>query len=505
VEFDTFVRDGGFDPATINDAQRKTLTAAWKQAIKPPDDPPAKRAPAEEELNAKLQLARDEEARKQKIVDIVAEAIQQDSGFIETAEALGRQAIEAKWTIERFENEMLRARRPNAGTFFYTPMKPEVTDAVIEASVCRAAGLNEIEKYYDEKTLEAAHRAYPRGMRPTRLIEHYARRGGYTGSVQDDLSSAIRAARKATEIQAAGSWGPSTTGASIGSMLAAVANKFLRAAFDAVESSWRQIAAVRSAPDFKQITTWSLTGDLTFKKLPPGGEIKHGQVDATSYTNQVDTFARMLGLDRRDLINDDLSAFGQIARRLGRGGAIALNRLFWGIFLNNSAVFTSGRNNLITGAGTTLQLSQLDVLNQKFLLQTDPDGNILAVNAAILLVPPALAVTAQTLMSSTMVASGATTAPGTPTTNPWAGKFRVVTSAYMQDSTLTGNSATAWYLIADPNDLPLIEVAFLNGQQTPIVEESDSDFGMLGRAYRGYFDIGVAIQEYRAGAKSAGA
>jgi hypothetical protein len=228
-------------------------------------------------------------------------------------------------------------------------------------------------------------------------------------------------------------------------------------------------------------------------------------VDATSYTNQVDTYARMLGLDRRDLINDDLSAFAGIARRLGRGGAIALNKLFWGIFLNNSSFFTAGRNNLITGGGTTLQLSQLDALNQKFLLQTDPDGNILGVTPRILLVPPALAVTAQTLMSSTMVASGATTAPGIPTNNPWAGKFTVVTSAYMQDSTLTGNSATAWYLLASPDDLPVIEVAFLNGQQTPTVEESDSDFGMLGRAFRGYFDLGVSLQEYRAGAKSAGA
>lgn len=503
MDYDTFVRDGGFDPATINETQRATLTAAWKQAVKPPDDPPIKGE--SKQIEQVIEAGRAEERRKQQITELVAEAITQDPRLIDTAEAIGKQAIEGKWDIDKFELHMLRAKRPQGGNFIYTPTRPEVTDAVIEASVCKAAGLNEVEKFYDERTLEASHRLYPRGMRPCRLIEHYARRGGYTGTVQDDLSGAIRAARQATEIRAAGSWGPSTSGASIGTMLAAVANKFLRAAFDAVEASWREIAAIRSVPDFKQATTWSLTGDLTFKKLPPGGEIKHGQVDGTSYTNQVDTYARMLGLDRRDLINDDLSAFGQIARRMGRGGAIALNRLFWGIFLNNSAVFTAGRNNLITGAGTTLQLSQLDALNQKFLLQTDPDGNILAVNAAILLVPPALSVTAQTLMSSTMVASGATTAPGIPTNNPWAGKFRVVTSAYMQDSTLTGNSATAWYLIASPNDLPLIEVAFLNGQQTPTVEESDSDFGMLGRAYRGYFDIGVAIQEYRAGAKSAGA
>jgi phage major head subunit gpT-like protein len=454
-----------------------------------------------------VNAARAEEGRKRAVTELVATAVQRNPcpQWIDVCESIGRQAIEGKWPLERAELEILRASRPQ-GPFLAVRHEPELTDTVIEAAVCKNAGLAEREDYFEEKVLEAADRRFPRGMSLCDLVMTYARKGGYSGhSVKANPEAAMRAARRANEIQAIGSWGPSTGGASLGGLLANVANKFLRAGFMAVETAWRQIAAIRPANDFKQITTYSLTGDLTFQLVPPGGEIKHGQVDATSYTNQVQTYARMLGLDRRDIINDDLGAFASVSRRLGRGGGIALNKLFWGIFLNNSSFFTAGRNNLITGAGSTLQLSQLDALNQKFLLQTDPDGNILGIAAAILLVPPALAVTAQTLMSSTMVVSGATTAPGTPNNNPWAGKFRVVSSAYMQDSTLTGNSATAWYLLADPNDLPVIEVAFLNGVETPTVESSDADFGMLGQAFRGYFDVGVSPQEYRAGAKSAGA
>jgi hypothetical protein len=138
------------------------------------------------------------------------------------------------------------------------------------------------------------------------------------------------------------------------------------------------------------------------------------------------------------------------------------------------------------------------------MLQTDPDGNILGAAMRIQLVPPALSVTASTLMSSTALVGTTTANALMPGSNIWAGKFRVVTSPYMQDSTLTGNSNAAWYLLADPQDLPVIEVAALNGQFIPTVESDDSDFGMLGTAFRGYMDVGVSLQEYRAGVRSAG-
>jgi hypothetical protein len=59
-------------------------------------------------------------------------------------------------------------------------------------------------------------------------------------------------------------------------------------------------------------------------------------------------------------------------------------------------------------------------------------------------------------------------------------------------------------LLADPNDIPVIEVAFLNGQEAPTVESADADFGMLGVAFRGFHDFGASLQEYRAGVRSAG-
>jgi hypothetical protein len=88
--------------------------------------------------------------------------------------------------------------------------------------------------------------------------------------------------------------------------------------------------------------------------------------------------------------------------------------------------------------------------------------------------------------------------------NPHQGKFRVEVSRYLANTSYTGNSAKAWYLFAEPSDLPVIEVAFLNGQEAPTIETADADFNVLGVQMRGYHDFGVALQDPRGAIKSKG-
>jgi hypothetical protein len=59
----------------------------------------------------------------------------------------------------------------------------------------------------------------------------------------------------------------------IAGILSNIANKFVREAFNSVESAWRQITAIRNVSDFKTITSHSLTGDLQYEKIGAGGEI----------------------------------------------------------------------------------------------------------------------------------------------------------------------------------------------------------------------------------------
>jgi hypothetical protein len=212
----------------------------------------------------------------------------------------------------------------------------------------------------------------------------------------------------------------------------------------------------------------------------------------------------MFAVTRQDIINDDLGALTALPQRIGRGAALKLNKVFWGAFLDNSAFFTAPNGSLKTGAGTALGIDSLTQAEQAFLDQTDPDGQPLGIAPSILLVPTALNARAAALMNSTEMRD-TTASTKFPTVNPHAGKFTSVYSAYLSNATLTGNSSTAWYLLADPMTLATIEVAFLNGVETPTVETADADFNLLGIQMRGFHDFGVSKQEYRGGVKMAGA
>lgn len=121
----------------------------------------------------------------------------------------------------------------------------------------------------------------------------------------------------------------------------------------------------------------------------------------------------------------------------------------------------------------------------------------------VALVPTALSAMATQLQKSLEIRDN-TSGAKYPIANPHQGKFRAEVSRYLANSSYTGYSAKAWYLLADPNDLPVIEVAFLNGQESPTIESAEADFNVLGVQLRGYHDFGVNLQETRGGVKVKG-
>ena len=231
--------------------------------------------------------------------------------------------------------------------------------------------------------------------------------------------------------------------------------------------------------------------------------IRRVNVGELAYTNKADTYGLLLSIDRRDIINDDLGAITTVPRKLGRGSGLKINDVFWSIFMNNAAFFSVANKNFLSGADTALSIEGLSKAEVAFLNQVDPDGKPLGAMPAVVLVPTALSAIATVLYKSLEIRS--TVEDQTyPVANPHTGKFRVEVSRYLSNQQYTGYSEKAWYLLADPIDLPVIEVAFLNGQEAPTIETADADFNVLGVQMRGYHDFGVNLQEPRGGTKSKG-
>lgn len=508
MEFEKWLQASGWDPEALSDAQKSKLKASFDLEQKGPAAPAASAATVQagtySGLDEIFQKSKAETARRNEITRIAAESLREYPVLADDIEAAAKKAIDDQIAPSEFELSLLRACRPQMGLVGRRRREEAVSDRVVEAAICQSAKLKDVEKFYDERTLEAAHKKWRGGLGVQELLITAAReRGCDSLSVASGLESVLRAAFN-RDIRAAG--GFSTL--DVSSILSNVANKFVIEAFNNVENSWRAISSIRPVSDFKQITAHSLTGDLQYEKVGPGGEIKHGTLGEEVYTNKAETFAKMLAITRQDIINDDLGAFAAVPRRLGRGGALAINNEFWTQFLDNSTFFTTGRGNFDDGAADTLMdLTGLTNADTLFRTQTDPDGKPLGATPRILLVPTALRVKAMNLMNSTEIRTSEALSSGGaqfPVGNAFAGAFRVVESQYLQSSAYTGYSAKAWYLLADPQDIPVIETVFLGGREMPVVETADADFDRLGVKMRAYHDFGVSKQEYRGGVKMKG-
>ncbi len=408
--------------------------------------------------------------------------------------AIEARAIAEGWDSPRTELEMLRSQRPQAPAI--QSVDRSVTGQVLEAACMIAARHTDVETLYEPQTLDAANRRFRGGITLQELVLEAAWANGYTGRNFRDSREVLRFAF-APSIQA----GLSTI--EVSGILSNVANKFLLEGFFSVERVWRNICAVRTVNDFKTITSYRLVGKDQYELVAPGGEIASGTLGEEKYSNKADTYGLMLAIDRRDFINDDLGAITTVPRKLGRGSGLKINDVFWTIFLNNATFFSATNKNYILGANTALGIDGLTQGETAFMDQVDTDGKPVGIMPQVMLVPTANSTIAAQLYKALEMRDTTANTKST-TSNPHQGKYRVEVSRYLGNTTYPGSSTKAWYLLADPNDLPVIEVAFLNGQESPTIETAEADFNMLGVQMRGYHDFGVALQDPRGGLKSKG-
>lgn len=515
MDFTQWLKANGYDEAALTPTMRKHLEAAWQAEVRAANPPPSlpQNGPAAPFADEMARVTA-ESARISHIQKTTLRYCNLNLGNEEKIASLKRLSEAAiadrNMSAKDFDIAMLHADR-SIGMMVITPKAEEASADVIEAAICMTHKVKGVEKQYNERTLEAAHKRFRNGITLCGLVSMFARDAGYRGDLggEGNLKAMLRtikfAQQRPNAYEAMASSGLSSI--SISGILSNVANKSLVAQFLYGEQSYRSISKIRTANDFKQMTTYRMTGSNKFIKIPPGGEIKHGTLSDLTYTNQVDTYGIMLGIDRRDFINDDLGALMGRGAEVGQGAIDGINEVFWTEWLDDSAFFPTDKSLLNYDDGATdsvLSLAGLDNAENLFASQTKPNGTPLGATPRILLVPRALRNTALNLMAPSVTAAAQSTATQT-LANVYAGRYDVVDSIYLQSSAISGYSSTAWYLLADPNNLAAIEVAFLFGRDTPIIEEAELDFDRLGVSMRAYWDFGVNKQEYRAAVKLKGA
>ncbi|OGB44863.1 MAG: hypothetical protein A3F76_07725 [Burkholderiales bacterium RIFCSPLOWO2_12_FULL_65_40] len=280
-------------------------------------------------------------------------------------------------------------------------------------------------------------------------------------------------------------------------------HKTLQTSYAIAANTWNRFCATGSVSDFRahnryrtgsfgSLDAVNELGEYVNKSIPDG---EKGSIAATTKGN-------IINLSRRAIIDDDLGVFVGLANMLGRAAARTVEADVYALLALNSgagptmgdgkALFHADHGNITTSAAITM--AALDLDRVAMASQKDVSGNdYLDLRPAVLLVPIGLGGTARSINDAQYDPD---TANKMHKPNIVNGLFRDI----VDTPRLSGNRR---YLFADPSEAPVLEVAFLDGNQNPYLELQNS-FDVDGARYKVRLDYGVAAVDYRGAVTNAG-
>ena len=281
-------------------------------------------------------------------------------------------------------------------------------------------------------------------------------------------------------------------------------HKALQSAYATAPDTWSRFCAVGSVSDFRAHNRYRVGSLGNLDALNELGEFVNKTIpDGEKASVQIGTRGNIINLSRQAVINDDLGAFIGLAAQLGRAGRRTIEAAVYALLAENAGLgpvmgdgktlFHADHGNI--GTGAALSVLGLDADRVLMASQTDITGNdFLDLRPSVLLVPLALGSTAKILNEAMYDPD---TANKLQKPNSVAGLFNDI----VDTPRLTG---TRRYLFAGPSDAPAIEVAFLDGNQEPYVEQQ-AGFTVDGTQYKARLDFGVAAIDHRGAVTNAGA
>jgi ATP-dependent Clp endopeptidase proteolytic subunit ClpP len=280
-------------------------------------------------------------------------------------------------------------------------------------------------------------------------------------------------------------------------LLADVANKALLKGWQESEETFQQWTSRGTLPDFKASKRVDLNTFPALSKVEQGAEYTYATVGDRGETIQLATYGKLFSITRHAIVNDDLDSFTRIPAKMGRAAIRTVGNLVYAVLTGNPtmadgvALFHANHANLLTAAA--LSTASVDIAAATMAKQTDATGNTLNINMAYLVVPRALWGLARTIAS----AENEITSAKTATTPNWMkDTFQVIA-----DPRLDVSSASNWFCAANPMINDTIEVAYLDGNDAPTLEQQGG-WTVDGVEFKVRIDAGVKALDHRGLAKN---
>ncbi len=288
-------------------------------------------------------------------------------------------------------------------------------------------------------------------------------------------------------------------------ILAGGAEKSVLTGWQNSGETFQQWTKTGSLSNFHEAKRVGLNGFSELEKVPEGAEYKYVTTSDSGVPIALATYGNIFSITRQAIINDDLSQLTTVPQAMGRAAARTVGNLVY-LNLTANSKFTDGKplfhadhKNLIAKGMDTDGLNEA---RKAMRLQEDANGDPINVIPAYILVPAALEGAANRAVLSS---SSLFPVDQDGTLNQNSGIINVVKdmAKVVVEPRLDKSDNKQWY-VAAAQGTDTIEVAYLDGMDTPYLEQQEG-FTVDGIAWKVRIDAGVAALDYRGLVKSSGA
>lgn len=255
-------------------------------------------------------------------------------------------------------------------------------------------------------------------------------------------------------------------------LLENVMGKILMAAYATTPDTWSRICKTESVDDFRPSPRYRAGSIGVLDPLNENGEFRNKAIpDGFKLSLSTATKGNIISVSRQLIINDDMSALADLATKLGRAARLSIEVDFYALLALNGGLgptvganpFFHSSNGNVNATASAITVAGIDADRVIMAAQRDQQNNeFLDLRPEVLLIPSGQLAAARVLNNS------AYNHDGTKLMQPNAvqGLFRDI----VDTPRLSG---TRRYLFANPDVAPAFVVAFLQGQQSPVIESED--------------------------------
>lgn len=282
-------------------------------------------------------------------------------------------------------------------------------------------------------------------------------------------------------------------------ILADLPNKVLRQAYLEAPQTFGPIVRNTTVADFKKMRLLQLGEAPALLEVGEHGEYLDGTMGESKEEVQLKTYGRKFSITRQALVNDDTEAFSRVPMAFGRQARNKESDLVWAEITNNAAMgdgttlFHANHGNL-SGTSNAIAITPIAAGRTAMRRQTGIDAvSLMNLSPRYLIVSATKETIADQFVSTQLLASQSSNV------NPFAGKLVVIA-----EPRLDVNSTTAWYLAASTDQIDIILLVFLEGENGPRVD-SRVGFDVDGIEVKISHDVQAKVADWRGLWKDPGA